>query len=269
MKIFSKNNEIHKNGSDRESADTIREHGECPISGTSEDLQKADMPQCEKSKTIDSQEPVVEKVSEQSQATEQGPTKMEESKQNDHVLKVKAEGTERLIQDDKARRPPKESPKQPLPVMLMTKGIYEKIKRTIGAFPAETGGLLLGSIKDYRVTDFIFDIVSYKKRRCAAVWFPHTESLNERIEVAESRGLVFLGVVHSHPRGCIRPSGPDEAAAWSNMTSAGNPHLNAYLLPIVQSAADGPFEFHSYVATCHPEGQGRVILREVKLKLIN
>lgn len=169
---------------------------------------------------------------------------------------------------DKVNRQPKPPPKQPFEALLMSKPVFQEIKQTIGSYPVETGGLLMGRIEDFRVTAFIFDNVSYKMRRRAAVWYPHTESLNEQVETAERKGLLFLGVVHSHPRGFIHPSGPDGLAAWSNMTSVNNQYLNAYLLPIVQSAADGSFECRSYVATCHPEGHGRVIVREIKLKLI-
>jgi proteasome lid subunit RPN8/RPN11 len=173
------------------------------------------------------------------------------------------------VQEAKAQRTPKKPPQRALLAMLLDRKVYEEIKRTIGTFPAETGGLLLGSVEDFKVTEFIFDSAAYKRQRWEAVWFPHTESLNKHVDLMEKRGLAFLGVVHSHPRGVIRPSGPDKWAAWSNMTSENNPHLNAYLLPIVQSDADGHFEIHCYVAICHPEGLGRVIVKEVGLKLIN
>ena len=187
----------------------------------------------------------------------------------DRTRQTDEAGIIRLAYVDKMNRQPKSPPKRPLETLRMSKAAFQEIRHTIGSYPVETGGLLMGSSVNFQVIAFIFDNVSHEMRRRKAVWYPHTESLNERVEIAERKGLVFLGVVHSHPRGCIRPSDPDEAAAWSNMTSASNPHLNAYLLPIVQSSADGPFQLRFYVATCHPKGLGRVIVREIKLKLID
>jgi hypothetical protein len=53
------------------------------------------------------------------------------------------------------------------------------------------------------------------------------------------------------------------------MTSASNPHLCAYLMPIVQSAADiGEFELYPYVVACHPGGGGHVLVHRAELVLI-
>lgn len=169
----------------------------------------------------------------------------------------------------KLNRQPKLPPNPPLEKWFMSRSVFHAIKKTIGRYPAETGGLLLGSIENFHVSAFIFDEYSFRIRRREAVWYPHIESLNEIVENAEKDGLMFMGVVHSHPRRCIHPSGQDGLAAWSNMTSPSNPHLNVYLLPIVQSAADGPFHFYPYIATCHPDGRGRVIVQRSRLFLID
>ena len=266
MNSLHGNTEREEKGIGRMGEDTARENKRHEERSP---VDMADMHQLTRQPGSCSRETNDAKTAAHSQDTGQVASSMEEPEENDRIQKKNEENRRRLAHFDKINRPPKEPPKRPMKTLRMSKGVFQEIRQTIGSYPIETGGLLMGCIEDFRVTAFIFDNVSYRMQRQAAVWYPHTESLNERVELAESKGLVLLGVVHSHPRRFIHPSGPDGSAAWSNMTSPSNPHLNAYLLPIVQSAADGPFECRSYVATCYPEGQGRVIIREIKLKLVD
>lgn len=263
--LFGKT-ERYEQSTDRVAKDITREYRSYTEHSSDE---SAEMNQSTRHPGSYSREAKVTKAPSQSTANEQTPATANEWKERDRVKEADEKEISRLAYIDKVSRQPKPPPKRPLEALLMSKSVFQEIRQTIGSLPVETGGLLMGSIEDFRVTAFIFDNVSYKMQRRSAVWYPHTESLNERVAAVESTGLVFLGVGHSHPRGFIHPSGPDGSAAWSNMTSANNPHLNAYLLPIIQSAADGSFECRSYVATCHPEGHGRVIVREIKLKLID
>ena len=164
----------------------------------------------------------------------------------------------------KALRPPKEPPHYSLiNEMRMTREVFEDIKNQIGSIPAESGGILISKSKDYTITTFVFDIASAKHR---TVYQPHTKFLNS---VLKGRNDEFMGIAHSHQRGARQLTSQDRRAAWSNLTSPGNPHLNAYLMPLIQTIPDtGRFEIIPYIVTCHAKGMGEVIVKRVELKIL-
>lgn len=166
---------------------------------------------------------------------------------------------------EKVTRPPK-----PLPPLAqirqlrMTRKVYAAIRDTIGSYPAERGGMLLSSSKDYVITDFVFDAGA---RSSGVSYNPNTSFLNEELEGREDH---FVGIVHSHPPSLRRLSSQDRAAAWSNLTSPGNPHLQAYLMPLVMTIPDtGKFELLPFIVTCSAEGNGYVDVRPVPLKFVD
>jgi len=173
----------------------------------------------------------------------------------------------RLIADfsKKALRPPKPPPDADfIKTMRMKPQAYYDIKGSIGSRPAESGGVLIGSAKSLIIECFVFDIMAAKKQ---SIYQPDTEFLNS---VLKGRNETFLGIAHSHSRGGRVLSQQDKNAAWSNMTSPGNPHLNAYLMPLIQTMPDTRrFEIIPYIVTCHPSGNGRVIVHKVDLKIID
>ena len=166
--------------------------------------------------------------------------------------------------EKKALRPPKSPPHPDLVLnMRMTIQAYRDIERFVGYRPAESGGILLSKSRDYTVTCFVWDNAAVENQ---TIYQPNTEFLNA---VLKGRDDEFVGIVHSHPRGARRLTSQDQRAAWSNLTSPGNPHLQAFLMPLIQTAPDtGRFELIPYVVTCHPEGGGRVIVDKVELELI-
>lgn len=165
----------------------------------------------------------------------------------------------------KAYRVPKPPPPPYLiEKMRITHRAYTEIRELIGGKPAESGGLLISRTLDYTITDFIFDIAA---RTNHWVYQPNTDFLNS---VLKGRNEEFVGIAHSHTAGATQLSSQDQNAAWSNMTSPGNPHLNAYLMPLIQTVPDtGRFDLIPYILTCHSSGNGRVIVRRVKLQIIN
>jgi len=165
----------------------------------------------------------------------------------------------------KALRPPKPFPPiELIESMKMKLDVYHDIKNYIGSRPAESGGLLISSSKDYTITCFVFDIAAATNR---TIYQPDTEFLNS---VLKGRNDEFAGIAHSHAKGATKLSSQDQRAAWSNMTSPGNPHLNAYLMPLIQTIPDtGRFEIVPYIVICHPGGRGRVIVKKVDLKIID
>jgi proteasome lid subunit RPN8/RPN11 len=78
--------------------------------------------------------------------------------------------------------------------------------------PGETGGILVGP-KPRLVTGFIPS--GPAARRTTASYELDVEHLQPLLEVAEDRGLRFLGIWHSHPEGYAELSGQDRAAARS------------------------------------------------------
>lgn len=165
---------------------------------------------------------------------------------------------------DKLSRSPKVPPHQEIVSQLrMRRAVLDQIRATIGSRKAETGGMLVGNAETYEVTHFIFDEGA---RTSGAIYYPDTMYLNRRLEQLPGE---FLGIVHSHPPGMRSLSEGDRQAAWSNLTSPKNPHLQAYLMPLVSHTIPdaGFFEFIPFVVTCHPHGHGRVVVRQVPLEL--
>ena len=99
------------------------------------------------------------------------------------------------------------------------------------------------------------------------VYQTNTNFLNR---VLKGRNEEFVGIAHSHPKGLKHLTAQDGRAAWSNLTSPSNPHLQAYLMPLIQTVPDtGKFEIIPYIVTCHPKGMGKVIVRKVKIEILN
>ena len=165
----------------------------------------------------------------------------------------------------KARRKPKPlPPSKYIQNMRMLRRSFRDIEELIGQRPAESGGLLISRTLDYTITDFIFDMAADTN---TWVYQPNTDFLNS---VLKGRNDEFVGIAHSHAKGATRLSSQDQNAAWSNMTSPGNLHLNAFLMPLIQTVPDtGRFEIIPYIVTCHPSGSGKVIVRRVELQIID
>jgi proteasome lid subunit RPN8/RPN11 len=162
-------------------------------------------------------------------------------------------------------RPSKKPPHQKLiTTMRMTSQVYRAINKHIGLKPAERGGILLSLSNDYTITGFVYDKKASQKKN---VYQPNTNFLNR---VLKGRNEEFVGIVHSHPPGFRRLTVQDRYAAWSNLTSPTNLHLQAYLMPIIQTVPDtGKFEIIPYIVICHPKGKGKVLVKEVELLIVD
>jgi hypothetical protein len=166
---------------------------------------------------------------------------------------------------EKFRRSPKPPPPQFLiDKFRITSYAFSAIEYYIGRIPAESGGILLSQSHDYTVTGFIFDY--FGSSSGSVTYHPNTKYLNHFLTARETE---LVGLVHSHPANYRRPSPQDERAAWSNITSPLNPHLQALLIPIVMTIPDnGKFEIIPFIAVCHPKFGGRVIVKRVKLEIL-
>jgi hypothetical protein len=166
---------------------------------------------------------------------------------------------------EKFKRPPvPPPPKYLIEKFRITRNALSGIEYYIGGKPAESGGMLTSQFHDYTVTGFIFDY--FGSNFGSTAYQPNTKYLNHFLAGRETE---FAGIVHSHPANYRKPSPQDERAAWSNITSPGNNHLQALLMPIVMTIPDtGKFEIIPYIAVCHPKGGGRVIVKRVKLEIV-
>ena len=169
--------------------------------------------------------------------------------------------------DWRVKNPPKPEPRPAfLRSMMIYDDVLQKIERTIGQRPAEQGGALIGYPETGIITDFLYD---KEARSTGVIYEPNFTYLNEQIERFAPQGKDVLGIVHSHPPGFVQPSSGDNRAAYSNITSPGNPHCLGWFMPIVQTKPDvGCFEFHPYIATCDQSSPGHCRLHKPALRIL-
>lgn len=129
--------------------------------------------------------------------------------------------------------------------LVFTHEVNQAIHNTVGVMPAETGGPLGGTRGSGVVEAYYHDDTS---DRTAATYYPDFERLNQMFrEEWNPAGINLLGVVHSHPRGVLRPSRPD--AEYARRIMQGIPELDRFLLPIAQTEPDtGKFTMRAYAA---------------------
>ncbi|MGF6635232.1 Mov34/MPN/PAD-1 family protein [Paraburkholderia sp. MM6662-R1] len=132
--------------------------------------------------------------------------------------------------------------------MIATDLVYRDIREHLAQHRPERGGALYGP-KDYPiVTHFEYD---FDAQTSAVSYAPSQRLIANVPRVERESGLRFKGIVHSHPRGVIRPSTGDERTVQTFFSE--NPHISAIALPIVQETtqcdddAEKPF-MHWYRA---------------------
>lgn len=116
----------------------------------------------------------------------------------------------------------------------MTGKVLDAVRATIGARPAESGGVF-GADADGVIRCYAFDDgadatgVSYS---------PNIARLNALLSKRwNPRGIAFAGFAHSHPPGCRAPSIGDRVYAKAILAAL--PHLEALFMPIVMSGDCG------------------------------
>lgn len=124
---------------------------------------------------------------------------------------------------------------------------FEKIKKTIGSRPAESGGALFGKPEDLKsaipyISDFVFDDGANATRVTYTI---NTKFLNPVIhDMWDNHGLELHGIIHSHPGGCSRPSNPDMEYFHKMHTYMERPFL---ITPIIFTEPDGGFKMFCYL----------------------
>lgn len=143
-----------------------------------------------------------------------------------------------------------------LPPIVMKSSVLCHIMRTVGARPAETGGILLGPLGSNDITAFYFD----ETAECTGGTYSPDHLLLRR-KLKEDwipSGIDFKGFVHSHPGRFDRLSGGD--LRYIRRLLEKNTDMDFFVAPIVI-----PQEFRLrpiIVLRCHPD-----IQRETTLKL--
>jgi proteasome lid subunit RPN8/RPN11 len=117
--------------------------------------------------------------------------------------------------------------------MLITDMALEEIVDQIASHRPERGGALYGPRSYPLVTHFDFDADAVTTH---ASYIPSVRLVERVRKVERETGLKFKGIVHSHPRGLIRPSNGDRDSA-ANLFHH-NSHLASLAMPIVQQVRE-------------------------------
>lgn len=139
---------------------------------------------------------------------------------------------------------------RPAPIVFTTPA-WNNVRDTVGARRAESGGPLGGSRGSGVVEEFVDDTTA---DMTAVTYYPDFQGLNTLFrERWNPAGVNLLGVIHSHPRGAVRPSRND--LEYADRILAGIPELDRFLLPIAQTRPDtGRFTVHGYAAVRNHHG---------------
>lgn len=125
--------------------------------------------------------------------------------------------------------------------MKITTSAYTEMLQTVGSRPAESGGLLFGSRKDWVVTRFLYD---KNAKTTQSSYSFNVSYLNPMIDKLSEEGLQLLGFFHSHPHGYKQLSQPDINYFKKQF---GNIPVDRFLVPLMFPATDGTYDFIPYV----------------------
>jgi proteasome lid subunit RPN8/RPN11 len=148
------------------------------------------------------------------------------------------------------------------PNLKITREAYEAIRKTVGALPSETGGMLGGDREKGIITHFHFD---GEARTSGATYSPNHALLGSLLKNEwNPKGVKLMGFVHSHPRFCTMPSEGDRL--YAKVLLDANDEIEALHLPIVMSESGGRFELLPFVAM--RDGVDGVKILPAKLEII-
>lgn len=110
--------------------------------------------------------------------------------------------------------------------IYIKRNIYDQIMDTVGSYFPETGGIV--ALDQNRViADFYFDINAKNNH------FSYSPTCDEILRIVNCewapKGLMFGGIVHSHPQTAV-PSLPDIQMATLIMRAN---HMREFIMPIV------------------------------------
>lgn len=125
---------------------------------------------------------------------------------------------------------------------IMTAEVYDQIRRTIGTRKPEQGGIL-GSSDGVHIDHYYFDKTA---DRTAASYTMDAKALNEVIHEWNDNGIQLVGIIHSHPQGCTKPSYGDKETARHIIETIDV--KGKFFTPIVQVSPklNGDIKIYSY-----------------------
>ena len=113
--------------------------------------------------------------------------------------------------------------------VIIRSGVMQRIMSSIGARPAEAGGVLLGPKDSREITHFHFD----QGAVCSGTTYsPDYQGLGSLMRNEWTpRGLDMKGMIHSHPSSAQRLSQGD--LVYIRRLLAANPDMDRFIAPIV------------------------------------
>lgn len=124
----------------------------------------------------------------------------------------------------------------------ITRQVFEKIINTIGSKLPESGGML-GTSDGEVIDTYVFDENALTD---SSEYNPNIESLNHIIEKEwAERGIILIGMIHSHPQLIIKPSSADLQYARNIIQSFEG--MKYLYIPIVNSSLNNGFSIYSYI----------------------
>lgn len=145
--------------------------------------------------------------------------------------------------------------------LTLTREVYQQISCSLGAIPSEQGGMLGSSDGGKTIDHFYWDI---KADTTCVTYSPNIELINKKILPEwNKKGVRLVGVVHSHPKGSISPSGGDAVYAEKLLTALNE---ERFYLPIVQSGCNGHFKIYGYAAEAKESGLSEILHYELSVQ---
>ncbi|MDA3923988.1 MAG: ThiF family adenylyltransferase [Kiritimatiellae bacterium] len=148
------------------------------------------------------------------------------------------------------------------PPVTITQNVLDQIVATIASRPPESGGLFGGDRPKQKISRFFFDANANVTHSAYSLEQKTFEKVSEAWD--DENGDKVIGVIHSHPDGCISPTGSDEKYAAVMLNSL--PDMERLFLPIVvfengRHAGKCECVIRPYVAYRNCEGDHAVIRR--------
>lgn len=133
-------------------------------------------------------------------------------------------------------------------VLKFSEVVYRQISETIGKFPPECGGIL-GARESGLITEYYFDVSGTCSPKGYA---PDVQRINEiLINDWNPRGVIMVGIVHSHANGVIVPSCGDINYGIRILQALDT--VDEFYLPIV--TVGETMRMQCYVVSPDPERQ--------------
>lgn len=124
------------------------------------------------------------------------------------------------------------------PVMKLAQSAYKQIMGEIGGRAPESGGVLLGPLKEYAATHFVFDEAGI----CTGTsWTFGHAWLNDVLQKYLRANMDAKGFIHSHPAGFRGLSGGDMLIPQKAFANTKNEDLYEVWMPIVVDGEIMPF----------------------------